>query len=851
MNDKLVRWLSFVPVVVLLFACSSAGLSEDDVSGGDEELEQVAVPILSPAAGELAAVPQEISFTSDTSGATFYYTTDGNDPDTASTSASSYTVTEPITLKVMATKSGMEESEIVTAEYTVFQAPSSNADLADVSFTAGILNPGFDPAITNYEVYIPASANPVSLTPYAAGPGTTITVGGNEVSGGEASESMQLSDSESVLVRVTAEDAVTEKTYTFNVNLLDHDAWMLRQVPGSKNSNWWPAIASSGDGMTLAAGGLDDWLYLSDDGGSAWGAIKGLGEHDWSSIMMSDNGNRIFATYDQYIVASTDGGNTWSDPIDVGIGNLSGVVCSADGAVLYTMDKTGNSKYLYSSSDYGASWNQVSAAGEFPWRYVACSADGSTVIASCGYSQGVPRISYDAGSTWTDVSGLPAYNSYYSLTMTNNGTKLACTSGGSYGGSIIQISTDGGVTWNSVSSYNANEITYSGDGTLLMGSYYTSTTNDIILSSDDGTHWTEYTDREKKAGIVTMSNDGQRVFISPYNTHGYTELSTDSGASWAKCTTLGRRRWRDIDMSTNGQYQAALFYGGNADDGSVFLSSDYGASWQEQAALAGRPWQDIAIDDSGTVIAVSNENTTMMTTTQDHGASWDELAAGGSGNGWSSIAMNSTGDTMVATETDTYGYIVYSTDAGSTWNQAASADRSPYWYDSAVSDDGEVMAAVGSSNFWLSTDHGQNWEEMDLTHLTPPYTSWESVSISGDGTAIAVLDVMDSVIYYSTDTGTTWVELEFAGPDEYPSDVVLSYDGTGIAVAAGSDRTTSTDPHEISEPGHIYVSMNGGESFEQHDTDGTHLWASIAASANFEVLTALIMDEESGVYNCR
>ena len=88
-------------------------------NGQNEELEQVAAPTFTPAAGEYTAA-QSVEIACATDGASIYYTTDGTDPTAAS---SAYTdaiaVGETMTIKAIAVKEGMTDSEIATAAYTI------------------------------------------------------------------------------------------------------------------------------------------------------------------------------------------------------------------------------------------------------------------------------------------------------------------------------------------------------------------------------------------------------------------------------------------------------------------------------------------------------------------------------------------------------------------------------------------------------------------------------------------------------------------------------------------------------------------------------------------------------------
>ncbi len=83
----------------------------------------VATPTFSPKGGTYSD-PQMVSINSETSGATIYYTTDGNDPTTESaTYSSAITVNETTTIKAIAVKDGMTNSAVASATFTISDEP--------------------------------------------------------------------------------------------------------------------------------------------------------------------------------------------------------------------------------------------------------------------------------------------------------------------------------------------------------------------------------------------------------------------------------------------------------------------------------------------------------------------------------------------------------------------------------------------------------------------------------------------------------------------------------------------------------------------------------------------------------
>lgn len=129
-----------------------------------KDANQVEAPVFDPNGGSVVA-GSTVSITCATTGATIYYTTDGEDPTTSSDVYSTpIVVNEAMTIKAYAVASGMTDSYIVSASYTIidenetevtfnFSKPSSldpdysdatsngaEVDVTDITFTNGVIS---------------------------------------------------------------------------------------------------------------------------------------------------------------------------------------------------------------------------------------------------------------------------------------------------------------------------------------------------------------------------------------------------------------------------------------------------------------------------------------------------------------------------------------------------------------------------------------------------------------------------------------------------------------------------------------------------------------------------------------
>lgn len=97
--------------------------------------------------------------------------------------------------------------------------PSSNASLASLSIGGTSLSPAFSPLFGNYSTSVPNSISTVAVTPTVAGEGATVTVNGNTVASGTASNPVALAVGPNLVTTVVrAQDNITTRTYTVNVN---------------------------------------------------------------------------------------------------------------------------------------------------------------------------------------------------------------------------------------------------------------------------------------------------------------------------------------------------------------------------------------------------------------------------------------------------------------------------------------------------------------------------------------------------------------------------------------------------------------------------------------------------------
>ena len=139
---KKVAGVALAAVLALGMIGCSNGSTDDPVMPPVSGKQTVATPAFSVASGEIVS-GTEVTITCGTEGAKIYYTTDGTEPTAESTEyTAAISVTEAVTLKAIAVKSGMNDSAVATASYTITVATPA------FSVESGAVNSGKEVTIS-------------------------------------------------------------------------------------------------------------------------------------------------------------------------------------------------------------------------------------------------------------------------------------------------------------------------------------------------------------------------------------------------------------------------------------------------------------------------------------------------------------------------------------------------------------------------------------------------------------------------------------------------------------------------------------------------------------------------------
>lgn len=326
---------------------------------------QVATPTFSPAAGTYSAA-QSVTISCSTSGATIYYTTDGTTPTTSSSVYSSaIAVSSTKTIKALAVKSGMTNSEVASATYTI-NIPQ-------------VATPTFSPAAGTY-----SAAQSVTISCSTSGATIYYTTDGNDptTSSSSISNGGTVNITESCTLKAMAR-------YNNTNSLVSSAAYVINSGSSTPTTTRYVKITSTDD---LTSG--EKYLIVYEGGPLAFNGSL-------TSLDAVSNGFPVTIEEDtnKYIEATSD------------IDSKSFTITDADpnyyiqAASGYWIGRTSNSNGMDSANNNGGYKNSISF-----------TTDGNVNIVGSGgaylrynSTSGQNRFRYFKSSTYTGQKAIALY----------------------------------------------------------------------------------------------------------------------------------------------------------------------------------------------------------------------------------------------------------------------------------------------------------------------------------------------------------------------------------------------------------------------------------------------------------
>lgn len=364
------------------------------------------------------------------------------------------------------------------------------------------------------------------------------------------------------------------------------------------------------------------------------------------------------------------------------------------------------------------------------WNIYSVAAIGNTVIAA-GAGEGIIR-STDGGVTWSSISYTASNIDY--LDVVTDGSQFVVYGGPSLGvtnSPIAVLTSPDGVTWTNralpmVTAYNGGgQLTYANGNYYLAVSGNGNTVNRTVFTSADAYTWSLYSTSAIYYGMFYISDTG--TFIA-CNNNGYILTSTNNGATWTP------RRNQTVSSSVltwSIAYGAGLYV--TVGTGSIVRSSPDLVTWTARTNAPQSSAYSI-VYGGGKFVYV----TTDWAVYSSNGISWTNVAI--TGGALRGITYGNSLYVVVGGS----GYIATSPDA-ITWTQRTVSGTPSF---TGVCWTGSLFVAVGSSGAIHTSPDGITW-----TSRTSGITNTlRAVSYIGS-TIVAVGDA--SRILTSTN-GVTW-----------------------------------------------------------------------------------------------
>ncbi|HTR82210.1 MAG TPA: T9SS type A sorting domain-containing protein [Bacteroidota bacterium] len=562
--------------------------------------------------------------------------------------------------------------------------------------------------------------------------------------------------------------------------------------PGNIGGRVRSIVINPTNSSQIIIGSVSGGIWKSIDGGASWKPKSDSLDFLAISSLLIDptNSNIVYAgtgegwtnldaVYGGGIYKSTDFGDTWSL-----LSSTSGSSATHFRAVMklaadpqgniYAATKDYNYEYglgeyttaggLYKSTDKGTSWSKISSstlATDYfnPFDVIPIS---STLIVyavgSNGSTLGGIYRTTDGGTTWGEVSSNLPTSNYRRIALAQDPSSantlyavfesLDVTSGGDGGLKGIYKSTDGGATWNSISSPQKIASTASSSGNLsylgTQGWY------DNVIAVDPNNSSTIIV-----GGIDLMK-------------------STNGGSSWSQLTY-----WNSFygTPTIHADHHVILFDKNNpgtilnGSDGGVYLTTNGGTSWTSL--------------NNGLAItqfyggAVTNTGATYFGGTQDNG----HLKYSGSGSSWTTevggdggYAAQDQTNNLVSYEEYVYLQMSKTTDGGAHWNNCITGltdakDNSKCLFIApfAMDVDNSSVLIAGSTRVWLTTNSAGSWSAMSKVLPASGYDISAVTLASASSPYLAAVGTSHGEVFLCTslnpasDTMNVWNSITPAG----------------------------------------------------------------------------------------
>jgi photosystem II stability/assembly factor-like uncharacterized protein len=237
--------------------------------------------------------------------------------------------------------------------------------------------------------------------------------------------------------------------------------------------------------------------------------------------------------------------------------------------------------------------------------------------------------------------------------------------------------------------------------------------NGILLSTDNGTHWSKVTPSLTDSSAISLAVTGASLFAGSYS--GKVFRSTDNGKNW---TTVfnGLPDWEIQSLAANGTeiFAGIYFHLAGAIEGRVLRSTDNGGNWDTLNYSFGGIRNLFWVETKLYAFSYSGlkESNTMFST--DSGNTWSPVGSGLSNRrvySWVSSGANS----FAGTDSGLY----LTSDDGTTW---VASGMPGYWIWGLARNTTNLFALTmgdgpsvfgGAQHAYCLTNDGASWSRVD------------------------------------------------------------------------------------------------------------------------------------------
>ena len=296
---------------------------------------------------------------------------------------------------------------------------SANADLSDLTLSAGTLTPVFSSGTTSYTASVANSVSSITVTPTASDVNATIKVNNVTVASGNASAAVALNTGDNIIsIVVTAQDGITTKTYSVTVNRASSGVPVLTTIsPLADFGNICISTTAGPGSFTINGADLDGTgIFISSLAGFTYAETPG---GDYTSTLGFSYAGNSFTGKMIYVKFTPAAVQSYNGDIILNGGGVNNFAVAANGSGINTAPTvtTGSSIAAATTATVSGTINNTGCA--------AVTAYGIEYSVNSGFPNGtgtqVPSSNLSAGNFSATITGLaPNTRYFYKAYATNS-----------------------------------------------------------------------------------------------------------------------------------------------------------------------------------------------------------------------------------------------------------------------------------------------------------------------------------------------------------------------------------------------------------------------------------------------